>query len=237
MRLLFCALALAVLAGLPGFALAGVTQHQAAMQDGTLVDYKVLLPGAYDGHSPLPALLAFPGGRQTIDRLDTGLQRFWGAEAEKRGFLVILPAAPAGVLFFRGGEKIFPEFLDAMLANHNIKDGKFHLAGVSNGGRSAFHVAARHPGYFTSILAIPGFLPDPTPEKYAALDGLCIVMIAGEKDLRWIEAESRAEAALREAGGNPLRLVSPGDGHLPLLGYSGDNAGKLFDFIESGAGC
>lgn len=216
---------------------AKVSTHQMTMSDGTVVDYKLLIPDSYDGESPLPALLAFPGGRQLVDRLDTGLERFWGAEAEKRGFLVILPAAPGGDLFFRGGERIFPEFLDAMLKAYNVRGGVFHLGGVSNGGRSAFHVAALHPSYFTSIIAVPGFLPDATDEKLRAIKDMCIVMIAGENDPRWIDAETATAEALRELGATPTRLISPGDGHLPLKGYGGKKASKLFDMIEDGTGC
>lgn len=220
-----------------GPAQARVTQHQITMSDGTEVDFKVLEPDGFDNDDPRPAIFAFPGGRQTVDRLDTALERFWQAEAEARGYLVILPAAPGGKLFFREGERIFPEFLDEMLKAYDVKGGKFHLTGISNGGRSAFHIAAKYPQYFTSILALPGFLPQPSPEKYAALKDMCVVMIAGEKDNRWIEAEKAAAHGLSEAGGNPTRIVSPGDGHLPLIGYGGDGAARLFDMIEAKDGC
>lgn len=216
---------------------ADVEQLEATLGDGSAIQYKIVTPPGYDSARAYPAILAFPGGRQSIERVDSGLRNFWRAEAETRGFLVISPAVPRGKLFFGEGDKAFPEFLEIILARHKIRDRKFHLGGVSNGGRSAFHIAARHTGYFTSILALPGFLPNPTPEKYAALAGLCIVMIAGERDTRWTRAEKTAADALRKAGGNPVLVVSPGDGHLPLFGYGGDNAGKLFDFIENKAGC
>ena len=73
---------------------------------------------------------------------------------------MILPAAPDGVLFFEGGEKIFPEFITKLLADYKIQDNKFHSAGMSNGGISAFHVAASHPQYFVSITGFPGYLPE-----------------------------------------------------------------------------
>lgn len=238
----FAALTLAASAAMlaaliPTQAAAEVAQFEAKLEGGLTVDYKLVTPVGYDPARAYPAILAFPGGRQDLSRVDTGFQLFWRKEAETRGFLVIGPAAPAGALFFREGDKAFPEFLEFILARHKIRDGRFHLAGVSNGGRSAFHIAARHPDYFTSILALPGFLPAPTPEKYAALAGLCVVMIAGEKDRRWIAEEKRTAAGLRKSGANPLRLVSPSDGHLPVAGYGRGNASKLFDFIEGRKGC
>lgn len=235
---LLLSLALAMPASLGALpAAAEVRQLEAILANGITIDYKLVTPAGYDPARAYPAILAFPGGRQSLDRVDTGLQLFWRVEAERRGFMVISPAAPEGGLFFRDGDKAFPEFLEFVLARHKTLGGKFHLAGVSNGGRSAFHIAARHPSYFTSILALPGFLPEPTTKKYAALAGLCVVMIAGERDRRWIVEERRVENALLQTGGKPLRLVSPSDGHLPVAGYGRANAGRLFDFIESKAGC
>jgi poly(3-hydroxybutyrate) depolymerase len=48
-----------------------------------------------------------------------------------------------------------PEFLKAILADYKIQDGKFHIAGPSNGGIAAFHVAAANPQYFLSVTAFP----------------------------------------------------------------------------------
>ena len=61
---------------------------------------------------------------------------------------MVAPAAPDGELFFEGGARIFPEFLKMILADYKIQDGKFHIAGPSNGGIAAFHVAAANPQYF-----------------------------------------------------------------------------------------
>src|SRR6266850_8447448 len=75
------------------------------------------------------------------------------AEAEKRGYIVVAPAAPDDQLFFEDGARIFPEFLKMILADYKIQDNKFHIAGPSNGGIAAFHVAAANPQYFLSVTA------------------------------------------------------------------------------------
>jgi len=113
---------------------------------GTAVHYKVVLPSHYD--PPYPGVLAFPGGAQTIEIAENMLQRNWRDEAERRGYIVVIPAATKGLLFFQGGERVFPEFLDKLLADYKIRDGKFHIAGNSNGGISAFHIAAAFPVTF-----------------------------------------------------------------------------------------
>src|SRR5215831_10876323 len=117
----------------------------------TTVHYKVVLPNGYDPAKAYPAILALGGGPQTMNTVDSILNRNFRAEAEKRGYIVVAPAAPNGDLFFEDGARIFPEFLKAILADYKIQDNKFHIAGPSNGGIAAFHVAALNPQYFLSV--------------------------------------------------------------------------------------
>src|ERR1700722_338576 len=78
---------------------------------GTTVHYKVVLPSGYDPAKTYPAILAFGGGPQTMNTVDNVLARNLRPEAEKRGYIVIAPAAPNDELFFEDGARIFPEFL------------------------------------------------------------------------------------------------------------------------------
>ncbi len=50
-----------------------------------------------------PAILAFGGGPQTMNTVDGVLDRNFRLEAEKRGYIVIAPAAPNDELFFENG--------------------------------------------------------------------------------------------------------------------------------------
>src|SRR5262245_24842030 len=115
---------------------------------GVTVQYKVVLPAGYDASKAYPAIVALGGGPQTMNTVDGVLNRNLRAEAEKRGYIVVAPAAPNGELFFEEGARIFPEFLKAILADYKIADGKFHIAGPSNGGIAAFHGAAANPQDF-----------------------------------------------------------------------------------------
>ena len=60
---------------------------------GTTVHYKVVLPNGYDPAKAYPAILAFGGGPQTMNTVDSVLDRNLRAEAEKRGYIVVAPAA------------------------------------------------------------------------------------------------------------------------------------------------
>src|SRR6202142_839788 len=150
--------------------------------NGTKVDYKVVLPNGYDPAKAYPAILAFGGGPQTMNTVDRVLSQNLRPEAEKRGYIVIAPAAPDDQLFFEDGARIFPEFLKMMLADYKIQDNKFHIAGPSNGGIAAFHVAALNPQYFLSVTAFPGYLWEETPAHIQAISKMCVNMFVGELD-------------------------------------------------------
>ena len=204
----------------------------------TTVHYKIVLPNGYDPAKAYPAILAMGGGPQTMNTVDGILSRNFRAEAEKRGYIVVAPAAPDGDLFFEEGDRIFPEFLKLILADYKIRDSKFHIAGVSNGGIAALHVAAANPQYFLSVTAFPGFMWEPSAAKLLAISKMCVFMYVGELDpYRW-HAEMKQEAEFLRSKGTVARYsVEKGQPHR-LETLAGDNAGRLFDgFEETAKGC
>ncbi len=205
---------------------------------GATVHYKVVLPNGYDPAKAYPAILAFGGGPQTMNTVDGVLNRNFRAEAEKRGYIVVAPAAPDDDLFFEEGARIFPEFLKAIQADYKIEGNKFHIAGPSNGGIAAFHVAAANPQYFLSVTAFPGYMWEPSPAKLQAISTMCVFMYVGELDqYRWHD-EMKEEAEFLRAKGTVARYtVEKGQPHR-LDTLAGTNAARLFDgFEETKKGC
>jgi predicted esterase len=205
---------------------------------GTTVRYKVVLPDGYNPAKTYPAILAFGGGPQTMNTVDSILDRNFRAEAEKRGYIVIAPAAPDDEVFFEEGARIFPEFLKMIQADYKIQDNKFHIAGPSNGGIAAFHVAAANPQYFLSITAFPGYLWQPSPAKLQAISKMCVFMYVGENDRYMWHGEMKKEAELLRSKGTVARYtVEKGQPHR-LDTLAGANAERLFDgFEETKKGC
>ena len=205
---------------------------------GATVHYKVVLPNGYDPAKAYPAILAFGGGPQTMNTVDGVLNRNFRAEAEKRGYIVVAPAAPDDDLFFEEGARIFPEFLKAIQADYKIEGNKFHIAGPSNGGIAAFHVAAANPQYFLSVTAFPGYMWQPSTAKLQAISKMCVFMYVGELDqYRWHD-EMKEEAEFLRAKGTVARYtVEKGQPHR-LDTLAGTNAARLFDgFEETKKGC
>ena len=201
------------------------------------VHYKVALPKDYDAGKTYPAVLAFPPGSQGMDMVLSTLQRNWLPEGDRRGYIVVVPAAPDGHPFVGEGAKIFPEFIERLLHEYKIRDNKFHIAGMSNGGRSAFHIAAMYPQYFWSVTGFPGYLPDPTPDRVAALAKMCIFMHVGELDTGWLR-EMQQQTSMFRAKGYTVRLtVEKNEGHV-MSTLMGAGSARLYKQIdEARQGC
>ena len=200
---------------------------------GATVHYKVVLPNSYDAAKAYPAILAFGGGPQTMNTVDSVLNRNLREEAEKRGYIVVAPAAPDDQLFFEDGARIFPEFLKMILADYKIANNKFHIAGPSNGGIAAFHVAAANPQYFSSVTAFPGYMWEPSMDKLRAISKMCVFMYVGENDpYMWHDEMKKEAETLRSMGTVAHYTVEKGQPHR-METLAGANAGRLFDDFET----
>jgi poly(3-hydroxybutyrate) depolymerase len=232
-RLLFTAVAVM----LAGQSLAAEVLDKAKEIAGITVRYKVILPKGYDPAKAYPAVLAFPGGAQTMNTVEGTVERNWREQAERLGYIVIVPAAPNGQLFFEEGAKFFPDFLVKLLGDFRIVDNKFHIAGVSNGGLSAFHIAASYPQYFWSVTGLPGYLLDATPARIHALAKMCINMYAGEMDTDWLESEKEQAVQFRAQGLVVEFSEEKGQGHV-MRTLESEGAVRLFkQFEQARHGC
>ncbi|OYX29563.1 MAG: hypothetical protein B7Y99_12990 [Caulobacterales bacterium 32-69-10] len=227
---LACAALLAFAACAPRPASAAI-EDRAGRFGGQQVQYKVLLPPGFDQAKAYPMVLVFTGGPQTFDMTGRTIEADWRAEAEKRGYIVVSPAAPDAGLFFMGGDRAFPEFLDMLKRDYRIA-GKIHVAGHSNGGLSAYHLAAKHPSYFSTVTGYPGLLEPTEMGRAAALKPLCLFMHVGDQDLGWSGAMQDEAEQLKAAGYRVKFELERGQGHRLQSKDIGLSA-RLFDEIES----
>ena len=201
------------------------------------VHYEVVLPNGYDPARAYPTVLAFPGGSQTIDMVDATVERNWRLLGERLGYIVIVPEAPDGELFFEGVAKVFPEFMVKLLGDYKVLGNKFHIAGVSNGGLTAFHIASFYPQYFWSVTGLPGLLLDAKPARVEALAKLCIYMYAGSEDTGWLNSEKKQTELFRAKGYAVEFSEEKGEGHV-MRTLDGEGAARLFkQFEQSRRGC
>jgi predicted esterase len=197
--------------------------------DGVELRYAVELPPGFDPAKEYPILLALPPGPQTRSLVEAGLDLYWRRTAQERGWIIISPIAPGGMLFFEGAEAFIPALLDRVTADYHPEGGKFHLAGISNGGISAFRIARLYPERFNSMIVLPGF--PQTAEDFAGLPNLVdipVAMYVGEEDTLWVEEMVQVERELTRLGGEVSLEIMPGQGHM-IQTLEED---VLFDFFE-----
>jgi len=185
------------------------------LRDGTTLRYAELLPPDYRSDRAYPVLLALPPGDQSAAMVERAVALYWQSLAQ-HGWIVVSPATPDGRLFFQGAESVLPELMDHVLAAFRVEGGRLHLAGVSNGGRSAFHLAVASPSRFASLTVLPGF--PPSAGDFAKLDrlrGLPVALFGGSLDPGWVAQMRRTRARLESLGADVHLTVYPGEGHVP----------------------
>lgn len=188
----------------------------------TPVDYAIALPpgiqpkGKGAKAQPAPLLLLLTGGptgKEEVGQIMDGLARPFA----QAGWIVVSPAAPGGRLFFQGGEAVLPGLLAHLASRYDIDPAQRHVAGSSNGGIGAFHLAVQDPRTWASVLAFPGAVISPADfGKLGALKGKSVTMYAGDQDeLQYHVASQRISAELTRLGIEHQYLEMKGQGHIP----------------------
>jgi pimeloyl-ACP methyl ester carboxylesterase len=199
--------------------------------DGTTIEYATSVPAGFTTGSGAPVLLAFPPGGQDLGLAERFVEITYAPEARRLGWVVISPAAPDGTLYFRGSESLLPQFVDWIETWVDIEGDVPHIAGVSNGGISAFRYAAQHPDRMQSLVVLPGF-----PQSEADQDALNqlvdvpIRMYVGGTDSGWIGPAEETMETVREFGGDIDLTIFPGEGH--VMASTADGT-LIFEQLES----
>jgi poly(3-hydroxybutyrate) depolymerase len=193
--------------------------------------FRVILPDNFDPAQRYPTVLQFPGGSQSWNIVVGSTDADWREKAEQDGYIVISPSAPNGQLFFQAGDRVFPEFIEYILATYPVLDNKLHVTGISNGGLSAFHVASLYPEYFISVTGYPGLLNRASSERLEALRPLCIYMHVGDRDASWLSAMQNQYENLRSDGFNISFNIESDQNH--VLDVRKDNlSARLFAELD-----
>jgi hypothetical protein len=107
--------------------------------------------------------------------VEFGLEQYWMKASIMRNWIVVSPVAPDGMSFYGEGAVLIPDLFDWVEGQYEIEGGKFHIAGPSAGGMSAFRIAVDNPSRCHSMTAMPGY---PLADAFAKLDLLRNVSIA-----------------------------------------------------------
>lgn len=197
--------------------------------DGTQVQYVLVVPPGRTAGTPGKVLLTFPPGGQDLELTQRIVADRWRTEALARDWVVVSPAATAKGLWYQPElATLVPALLDEVARTYPPERGRFDLAGVSNGGLSAFAAAQGSPDRFRSLVVFPGMPPDDDAKALAGLKGLGAAFFVGALDTGWLEGSHKAADALKAMGGTVELHEVAGQGHI-LENLTGS---ELFDAME-----
>ncbi len=228
MRVVSTLLGIALLLWLPSVASAQGVQFHRLVHEGKVLEYALILPEAFDKSASYPVLLALPPGEQSKQMVVNALFLYWEAQAKKRGWVVISPAAPEGTTFHTGAESEIPILLDEVAKSVKFEGGKAHLAGLSNGGRSAYRVVTEYPERFLSLTVLPGVPPNERAvNALSRIKGIPVAAFAGEQDTEWVRESRKTKKKLDALGIENKLTIVPNAGHVIAI-----DPAKLFDVME-----
>ncbi len=205
------------------------------LSDGRPFDVTVITPPDWQAGATTPALLALPPGDQSAAMVDAVTGRYFGDSTAAAGWVVVSPAAPElvessedGRFFYQDPEPL-TQLLDLLDGVVVPEGGRWHVAGPSNGGLSAFRFATDHPERVASLMGLPGY---PAPPASAAADtaliDIPVVLYVGGDDPSWQEPMEAFAASFRDTGGDVTLTVRPGQSHV-----IGDlSADELLEVLE-----
>jgi poly(3-hydroxybutyrate) depolymerase len=197
------------------FTTPGKVRHVVIQTSGGTVDTAIVLPPGYRKGKRFPVLVALPPGDQTPRLVDAIIDAYWRELSRTRGWIIVSPAAPSTGPLYAGGEAALPPLLAAVKRWYPPEGGSFHLAGVSNGGLSAFRIALDRPALFRSLLVFPGYPPGAGDgQKLRGLRRIPVLLVGGGLDTFWVDRMRLTREALRKLGVKVTLRVSPGEGHI-----------------------
>lgn len=174
--------------------------------------YRMLLPGAFDPESAYPTLVLLPPGKQDDGMVDAAIDAYVKDEPAKRGWVVVVARAPEGVAWGEVAVAEFERMLLDVASAVRVEGGRFHLAGVSSGGRAILRLSLALPDRCASVTVLPGYL-DPADYPTTA-PGFALRAFVGERDTAWKDRVASTVSAWKSAGGTAELEVISGQEHI-----------------------
>ena len=181
----------------------------------TTINYALILPESYKSDESYPALLALPPGEQGMAQVNMAINKYYIRQSIQRNWIVISPAAPGGIKYFNGSEIYIPMLCDALEEVFNIEGGRFHIAGISNGGVSAFRIGVIYSERIQSLTVFPG---TPLSQDTSLLNNIADIPITmywgAQEDPELITEMERTIQTLERLGADVNYREWENEGHI-----------------------
>lgn len=182
------------------------------VSDGPGAPFLLSPPVNRERHAPV--VLFVPGGAGIRDHAMPTFERWLSKGKGREQVWLLVPYTQDGDLSDEG-ERV-QTALRRVIDERASERSPVHLAGTSNGGRSAFRWLLEQPERYTSFLGAPA-LPAPDPGDEALGNALAqkrVLLAVGSEDGGWLEESRSLEARLGALGIDCQLMVFEGEGHI-----------------------
>ena len=196
--------------------------------EGTVRDYRLYVPRAYDGTKPVPLLLNLHGfGSNAAEQEQYGDFR---AIADTANFLLVHPngtVAPTGQRFWNtflpyaaGGPDdvgFLSALIDSISAKYRVNPQRLYSTGMSNGGFMSYELACRLNSRIAAIASITGSMISSHLDACAPVRAVPVLEIHGTADGTvpyagngsFVPIPELVAAWARRNGCNPTPVITP----------------------------
>ncbi len=130
-----------------------LTRTFASRIDGSRQTVSLLVPRCADLDKPLPLVVALPGWDGNIHGFAHSKMM---AEADRRGWLVLVPDPRGNLLYTGASEEGVLEAVELVSREAKVDPDRVYLTGVSMGGAGALQIAYHFPDRFAAVAAFYG---------------------------------------------------------------------------------
>ncbi len=130
-----------------------LTRTFASRIDGSQQTVSLLVPRCADLDKPLPLVVALPGWDGNIHGFAHSKMM---AEADRRGWLVLVPDPRGNLLYTGASEEGVLEAVELVSREAKVDPDRVYLTGVSMGGAGALQIAYHFPDRFAAVAAFYG---------------------------------------------------------------------------------
>ena len=195
----------------------------------TQMTVALIEPECYNASLSYPVLIALPPGDQTKSQVQWAIDTYYIRQSIQRQWIVVSPSAINDVLYHEGSEAYIPMLLEAVELSYQVEGDQFHLAGISNGGTSAFRIATLYPDRFQSLTVFPGVPLEVDFQRLNRIVNIPITMYVGALDDSELIAEMDSTVSRLETLGAQVTYRKwANDGHV-ITSLTPEHMFDLFD--------